>query len=61
MRRLLNYNTHNETDSRLLTQYSAEYKIKNEHNNIITLINDSYVFGKFQVLFWCHWYMYKKI
>ena len=34
MRRLLNYNTQNETDSRLLTQYSAEYKIKNERNRL---------------------------
>ena len=34
MRRLLNYNTHNETDSRLLTQYSAEYKIKNERSRL---------------------------
>ena len=36
MRRLLNYNTHNETDSRLglLTQYLAEYKIKNERSRL---------------------------
>jgi len=45
MRRLLNYNTYNETDSRLglLTQYSAGYKNERSRLHVSMKLKQNYI------------------